>query len=130
MRRITINGQPLAQKRHRTNGYNRYDPSATDKKNLAKLLLPIKPPKPLEGIFELRIIAFFQTPTSWSGKKKDEVEGKYRGKTPDTDNIAKIVMDTMNNYIIEDDRYIVKSTVEKRYSMNPRTVIELDNVET
>lgn len=126
--KITIKGNPYSQKRHRTSGYRRYDPSSADKKNLAKLLLPIKPPKPLEGIFELRIIAFFQTPTSWSKKKQERFEGKYRGKVPDTDNIEKIYCDVMNGYIIEDDRYIVKSTVEKRYSIEPRTVIELEKV--
>lgn len=125
---ITIKGQPYAQQRHRTSNGRRYDPSSRDKRNLAKLLLPIKPPEPLEGKFELRITAYFRTPTSWSGKKKERHEGQYRPKTPDTDNVCKIIMDTMNNYIIKDDRYIVRTVVEKRYSTNPRTVIELEDV--
>lgn len=126
--RIVIPGQPKAQKRHRTNGKRRYDPSAKDKKALQRAMLEVKPTKPLTGRFRLSITAFFQTPTSWSNKKQREVEGTYRPKYPDCDNIEKIICDSMNDYIIEDDRMIVSSKVEKYYSTEPCTVIELEEL--
>jgi Holliday junction resolvase RusA-like endonuclease len=92
-------------------------------------MLEIKPPKPLEGVFRLHITAFFQTPKRWSKKKQKRVEGTFRPKYPDTDNIAKIIMDAMNDYIIEDDRYIVSTTVQKYYSMKPCTIIKLEEIE-
>jgi len=123
--KITIEGQPKSQKRHRTNGYRRYDPSAKDKKTIRKHLLPIKPPKPLEGKFGVTIRAFFETPKSWSKKKRKEHEGRFRDKTPDCDNISKILFDSMNDYILKDDKMIVHSSVTKYYSVNPRTEIEI-----
>lgn len=124
-----IEGQPFAQKRHRTSGNgHRYDPSAKDKKKIQRALIDVKPSKPLQGVFRLTITAFFQTPKSWPNKKQQEVEGTFRPKYPDTDNIAKIIMDAMNDYIIEDDRYIVSTQVEKYYSMNPCTVINLEQI--
>ena len=121
--KITIPGNPFSQKRHRTNGYRRYDPSAKDKKTIRKQLLPIKPPKPLESNLKVTIWAYFQTPKSWSKKKQKEVEGLYRAKNPDVDNIFKIYADAMNGYIYKDDRQIVRGQVVKYYSMEPKTVI-------
>ena len=121
---ITIPGS-YSQKRHRTNGFRRYDPSAKDKKVIRQHLLPIKPPEPLEGKFELTIISYIQTPTSWSEKKRKEYENEFRAKTPDTDNIDKIIFDSMNDYILKDDKQIVRSITEKRYSKTPATYIKL-----
>ena len=121
--KITIPGNPFSQKRHRTNGHRRYDPSAKDKKTIRKQLLPIKPPRPLESNLSVTIEAHFQTPKSWSKKKQKEVEGSYRPKNPDFDNISKIYSDAMNGYIYKDDRQIVHGQVVKYYSMEPKTVI-------
>lgn len=126
---ITIKGQPYSQKRHRTaRSGHRYDPSKKDKKAIQKALLPIKPAKPLEGMLRVNISAYFQTPKSWSNKKQEEVEGDYRAKNPDVDNIAKIYLDAMNGYIFEDDRQVVEILVLKFYSMNPRTEIEINEL--
>lgn len=70
-------------------------------------------------------MAYFETPKSWSDKKRKEHESKFRAKTPDNDNIEKILFDAMNNYIMKDDKMIVHSSVAKFYSVNPRTEIEI-----
>jgi len=123
--RITIEGQPFSQKRHRTNGMRRYDPSAKDKKTIKQQLLPIKPSEPLDGELRVEMVAYFETPKSWSNKKRTEVEEKYRPKSPDVDNIFKIYADAMNGYIYEDDRQVVSTSIEKAYSVNPRIEIEI-----
>lgn len=126
---ITIKGQPYSQKRHRTGrSGHRYDPSSSDKKAIQKALLPIKPTKPLTRSIYLVIKAYFQTPTTWSKNKAYEHENEFRPKSPDCDNIAKIIMDAMNGYIYEDDRQVVSLTVYKKYSTNPRTEIELNKI--
>ena len=124
--KITIKGQPKSQKRHRTSGHRRYDPSANDKKTIRTQLLTIKPPSPLQGKFGVVIRAYFETPTSWSDKKREDHEGCFRAKTPDVDNIEKILFDAMNDYILADDKMIVYSSVSKYYSVNPRTEIEIN----
>ena len=128
--KVVIPGQPRAQKRHRPSfrGGN-FDPSSEDKKVIRDHFFPHKQPKPYEGLLSIEIYAFFQTPKSWSEKKKKEVEGKFRGKTPDVDNICKIVLDSLNKYIYTDDNLVVIQKVEKRYSVKPCTVIKLKSIE-
>lgn len=128
--KITIEGQPYSQKRHRTaKSGHRYDPSSKDKKAIQKALLPIKPTKPLTGLFAVTIRAYFETPKSWSDKKREEHEEWFRPKTPDVDNIEKILFDAMNKYILADDKMIVYTSVSKHYSMNPRTEIEIHEID-
>lgn len=119
----------FSQKRHRTNGYRRYDPSSKDKDTIRQYLLLCKPPKPLEAKFEMYLLVYVQTPKSWNKKKQLEVEGQYRDKVPDVDNYAKIVMDAMNGYIYKDDSQIVRAVIEKRYSINPRMEITLNEID-
>lgn len=127
---VIIPGQPFAQKRHRDsrNG-GKYDPSASDKKVIRNHFFPHKKGKPYEGLLSIEIYAFFQTPKSWSKKKQDEAEGKFRGKTPDADNVEKIIFDALNKYIYKDDALIVRNHCERRYSMKPCTVIKLKSLE-
>ena len=127
--KITIPGQPFSQKRHRTNGYRRYDPSSKDKKTIRKQLLPIKPTNPLESKLSVIIRAYFQTPKSWSKKKQKSVECTSRPKSPDVDNIVKIYADAMNGYIYKDDRQIVHCDIAKKYSMEPRIEIIINEVQ-
>lgn len=122
---IHIPGQPFRQKRHRTGKNGRYDPSAGDKATIQKNLLFYKPVAPMAGPVIVRIEAYFQTPLSWSGAKQERHEGKYRPKTPDTDNIVKILFDAMNGMIWEDDKQVVSSKVDKYYSTKPRTIIRI-----
>lgn len=121
---LTIPGC-FAQKRHRTSGKNRYDPSSSDKKIIRQYLLQVKPSKPLEGKFGLKIVSYKEIPKSWSNVKRKRHEGTYRAVKPDFDNHAKIIGDVMNEYIIKDDAMIVWAVIEKRWSTEPRTEIEL-----
>lgn len=127
---IHIPGQPFAQKRHRSkkNGHT-WDPSANDKETIQKALLFYKPTRLLTGAIILTIQCYFQTPKSWSDAKKERYEGTYRMKTPDWDNSGKIYCDAMNGMIYNDDKQVVRGTVEDRYSMNPRTIIRIKEIQ-
>lgn len=78
----------------------------------------------------ISIKAFFPVPVSLSKKKRAELFGKpYLGK-PDADNIAKIIMDALNDGVaFKDDSQIDVMTVIKRYvatdEEEPRVEIEV-----
>jgi Holliday junction resolvase RusA-like endonuclease len=48
---------------------------------------------------------------------------------PDTDNIAKSILDSLNNIAYLDDKQVVKLEVEKYYSDVASVVVMIDEVE-
>lgn len=64
------------------------------------------------------ILAFFEPPKNISKKKRAEMlEGKiWPAKKPDSDNIAKVVLDALNGIAYHDDTQIIKLVVTKAYS--------------
>lgn len=72
----------------------------------------------LEGAINARIIAYYKIPKSYSKKR---VQGILEGlelpiKKPDADNIAKIILDSLNGIAFYDDSQVVKLTVIKRWT--------------
>lgn len=63
------------------------------------------------------ILAYFEPPKSISKKKRAEMlEGKiWPAKKPDSDNIAKVVLDALNSIAYHDDTQIIKLIVTKAY---------------
>ena len=63
------------------------------------------------------IKAQFEIPKSWTKAKKAAAEADeiYPGK-PDIDNIAKIVLDSFNGVVFEDDAQVYDLKVFKRYA--------------
>ena len=66
---------------------------------------------------EMRIRAYCKVPQSASkAKRADMLSGMIRPiKTPDADNIAKIICDALNGVAYHDDAQIVRIAVEKYY---------------
>lgn len=71
---------------------------------------------------------FLRIPTSISQEQKDDMEGTYALKTPDTDNLLKLVSDALNGAAYEDDRYIVSATATKKWSQYPRTEVTVSDI--
>jgi len=69
---------------------------------------------------QMVIKAQFQIPKSWTKAKKAAAEADeiYPGK-PDIDNIAKIVLDSFNGVVFEDDAQVYDLKVFKRYGNEP-----------
>ena len=81
----------------------------------------------LTGPVTAKIAAFFPIPKSGSKKKKAEMnEGKipFTGK-PDTDNLAKSVLDSLNGMAFDDDSQVTLLVVSKGYSDDPRCEVRL-----
>lgn len=97
--------------------------------------------KPISAEMSLGIKAYFKIPKSYSKKRKEKcLNGDERpNKKPDSDNIAKIVLDGLNpkmklNHTLHraenvqeglyrDDKQVVSLKVEKWYAEEPRVVI-------
>lgn len=73
------------------------------------------------------IYAFYQIPKSTSKKKAKEMESKSirPTKKPDLDNVAKLILDSLNKIAFNDDSQIVRLCVGKYYSDRPRVEVEI-----
>lgn len=97
--------------------------------------------KPISVDMSISIKAYFKVPTSYSKKRKHNclVGIERPSKKPDSDNIAKIVLDGLNPKVKRsktlhkmvclqqglylDDKQVVSLSVEKWYAEEPRVVI-------
>ena len=73
--------------------------------------------KYLEGPIRALIVAYYKIPKSYTKKRVEAIRRgeEYPTKKPDLDNIAKIVLDSLNKIAYDDDAQIVELTVLKRY---------------
>ena len=64
------------------------------------------------------IVAYFKIPTSTCKSDKELMLKDLISPTkkPDADNIAKVVLDSLNNFVIRDDNQVSKILVEKKYT--------------
>ena len=83
----------------------------------------------LDGEIIAEIIAYFSIPKSFSKKKRLEaIEGKIKPtKKPDTDNIAKTILDSLNGIAFEDDKQVVALLVNKLYGEEAKVIVTLKN---
>lgn len=81
------------------------------------------------GLVALQIEFIFKIPASWSKKKQIEVlKSQNVTNNKDVDNLAKGVMDAMNDLIYDDDRQVVKLTASKRYGEMDNIKINISNI--
>jgi Holliday junction resolvase RusA-like endonuclease len=133
LRGFNIPGKIQAKQRPRFNGKFAYTPKETvNYENWVKecYLLDFRNEKPLEIPLRVKIIAFFEIPKSTSKKKRqDMLDNKtYPTIKPDTDNIAKSILDSLNGIAFLDDKQVVSLTVEKWYAEVPSVSVEIKEV--
>jgi Holliday junction resolvase RusA-like endonuclease len=131
--KIVIPGEPKAKARPRvTRKGIAYTPKKTlEYENWVKECFVLcRHKKMLKGQIEAEIKAYFKIPKSASKKKKTEmIKGKMRPtKKPDTDNVAKIILDSLNDLAYSDDKQVIKLIVEKFYSEEPRVEVVLREI--
>ncbi len=137
---ITIPGEPKGKGRPRFkkcgNFTKPYTPKETaNYENYVKVCFWSKHPQGnaplLAGEIEAEIKAYFSIPKNTSKKKRQlMLDGDINPtKKPDMDNIAKIILDSLNNIAYHDDSQIVRLVVEKKYSNNPRVELKLTSHE-
>ena len=73
---------------------------------------------------------FFKIPSSWTkAKKAAALRGEISPSKPDCDNVAKIILDSLNRLAWEDDSKVSILTVRKEFSTTyegVRVVVEAD----
>ena len=81
----------------------------------------------LNGEIWAFLCARFPVPKSASKKQREAMLKSYvgYGKKPDTDNIAKCILDALNGIAYDDDSQITLLHVEKVYSDTPRVTVKL-----
>lgn len=133
MIKFTIPGEPKGKGRPRFTKQGRtYTPDATTSyENLVRVIFmqayPSYEPIPKDTPLTARLTAFYDIPKGASKKKALSMKnGEIRPtKKPDTDNIAKIVLDALNGLAYHDDAQIVELTVIKTYSLIPRVEVSI-----
>lgn len=78
--------------------------------------------------FKAKIIAIFEPPKSISKKKKEELLYSEYTKKPDVDNIAKIILDSLNGLAYKDDNQVSELLVFKQYGNENLIIVELEEI--
>lgn len=133
----TIPGKPFAKQRPRASRRGRfttvYTPKQTvDYENLVKYsYYEQNGDKMLEGPLDVEITGTFPIPISVSKKQSEKMlRGEIKHtKKPDCDNMAKIVLDALNDIAYHDDSQIIDLRISKQYGENPNVVIKLREIE-
>ena len=125
-----IPGKPGSKGRPRfTRNGKPYTPDkTTDFENLVRLFYKLHTPGvKLDGAIKASIVAVFPVPKSDTKKvRAQKLEGTIRPTTkPDCDNIAKIILDSLNHIAYDDDSQVVSLEVQKTYGEEPKTIVTL-----
>ena len=128
-----VPGKVVGKGRPRLNTYSGivYTPTKTkDYETLVEQYFLLKYPKfkVFEGRVKVSIIAYFAIPKA---TKKSDIKEMLDNnisptKKPDIDNIVKVVLDIMNKFAFRDDNQITKLEVEKKYSIEDKIYIKIE----
>lgn len=128
-----VPGKVIGKGRPRLNSYTGvvYTPTKTkDYESLVEQYFLLKYPrfKTLEGRIKVSIIAYFSIPKT---TKKSDINEMLDNnisptKKPDIDNIVKAVLDSMNKFAFKDDNQITKLEVEKKYALEDKIYIKIE----
>ena len=85
----------------------------------------------LSGALQADITAYFGVPASVSKKKREAMLADEIpcAKKPDTDNLAKTILDALNSVAYDDDRQVIRLTVTKKYGEQPRVDVIVKELE-
>mgnify|MGYP003630863029 CR=1 FL=1 len=128
---LTVQGEPIAKGRPRFARGHTYTPKRTiDAENIIKLAAFEAGVEKMEGPLRLRVTFSMRIPKSWPAQsRKEALEGFIRPtKTPDMDNLIKLVADALNGIAYEDDKQIVEIMAVKKYG-EPKTIINIEGIE-
>ena len=104
-------------------------------KRFSQLAAKYAPEELLACPIYLHLVFKFAPPKTWPQWKKDAAISGYihRTKTPDTDNMTKLVKDCLTDLFWTDDKLVVRELVKKIYakeSSTEVTIVTLPQIET
>lgn len=128
-----IQGEPTGKGRPRFTKQGRtYTPKETvTYENWVKLCFKEAYPyaTPTGERLRVHIEAYFTIPKSYSKKRRNACMDSSESPTkkPDCDNIAKIILDSLNGIAYLDDKQVVQLDVKKHYSDEPCVVVRIED---
>ena len=133
MYEFEVPGKIIGKQRPRVNMYtgNVYTPNKTkDYEDWIKQNFFIKYPnyKTIENRVNIEIIAYIKIPKNVA---KEDIQKMLDDKIspqkkPDIDNIVKIVLDGLNDYVLKDDIQVSKISVQKKYAQEEKLYIKIE----
>lgn len=134
--KITVPIPPRPQSRPRFNGRTKRayeDRDMTTYKQTAGYYIKAVKPKLLEKCPVSVQVTFYVYPPEYIKNKKRmahllESEALYVDKKPDLDNYFKAVTDAAEGLLYKNDSQIAAITMQKLYSLEPRTEIEVEEL--
>lgn len=133
--KFVVSGRPQGKDRPRFRKIGNYvstynTKSTTEYEKLVKLLALEQCKDQLDkeytGLVKMSIKAYFKPNKSISKKQYGLLIGKPYLKKPDSDNIAKIICDSLNGIAYKDDNQVSVLCVEKIYDDEERVEVEIE----
>lgn len=126
---ICVNGDPAGKGRPRFTKQGRaYTPQKTKEYEAKVRQEWIDAGGPyLDGPVQVHVDALFKMPSGWSKKKRTEMEGQPCDKLPDSDNVLKAILDGLQGAAFENDKCVVRCSIQKIWSPIGCAVIEVNS---
>lgn len=128
-----IEGKIIGKERPRVNLNTGtvYTPNKTkDYENYIRQIFKIKYPnfEMITSRVSINIIAYIGISKSISKKDKEKVLNDEMSpiKKPDIDNIAKVILDALDGFVLQNDKQVTKMSVEKRYSDVEKLFVKIE----
>jgi Holliday junction resolvase len=129
---VVVEGKIKGKARPRVVGKRAFTPEETvNYENWVRINYMQQDNRKILGPIRANITAFHSIPDSYSKKRvKAILEGKeYPCKKPDTDNIAKIILDSLNGIAYKDDSQVVELNIYKKYTKDKERIeFELEEI--
>lgn len=83
---------------------------------------------PMEGPVSLKIVAVYPWPKTTTKKRRGDAAGAWKYTKPDSDNIAKIIKDSMNNIVFVDDAQCACVAIWKCFGSRPGLTVSVESL--
>jgi len=133
MCKFTIPGKPVGKGRPRVTKNGTYTPQKT--KDYQTLVEKIAWSETkcyfIDEPLVATILCYYPIPKSMPKYKRKMIEEGtlYPIVKPDLDNVAKAILDALNDIVYKDDNQVVELHIKKLYSDIPRVVVKIEVVE-
>lgn len=133
---FVVEGKPVGKGRPRFkrmgNFVQTYTPAATaDYEKLVSLRFQNAGGVITDKPVRVEVVAFFAPPKS--ARRKDKAEMLMNKilptKKPDCDNIAKIILDALNQIAYKDDSQVIELIVKKRFAAEARVYVHIEEID-
>jgi len=116
---IVVEGKIKGKARPRVfNGHAMTPIDSVNYENWVRICYQQQKGRQLKGSIKATIIAYYKVPKSYTKKRLQAIrEGlEHPQKKPDADNVAKIILDSLNKIAYEDDSQITDLIISKRFT--------------